>query len=136
MRINNFRGDLTDISAKKEALISNFNTHFLNPLASSAASGWMQCESSVKLEKLYALNVGKRLRDKYIRYIHRRGPSKLQHQSSLQVHYKFDVSSQMHVRMLSLQRPCLLVLRCVDFCKAIQDPRHLFKAKRPESQMV
>ena len=73
---------------KKEALISRFNTHFLNPLASSTASGWMQRERSVKLKKLYALNVGKRLKDKYIRYIHRRGPSKLRRQSSLQVHYK------------------------------------------------
>ena len=38
--------------------------------------------------------------------------------------------------VLSLQRPGLLVLRCVDFVEAMQDPRHLFKVKQPESQMV
>ena len=38
--------------------------------------------------------------------------------------------------MLSLWRPGLIVLSCVDFVKWIQDPRHLFKVKRPESHMV
>ena len=34
-----------------------------------------------------------------------------------------------------LRRPCLPVLWCVDFVEAIQDPRHLFKVKRPEYYM-
>ena len=38
--------------------------------------------------------------------------------------------------MLSLQRPGLLFLSGVDFVKAMQDLRHLFKVRQPESQMV
>ena len=34
-----------------------------------------------------------------------------------------------------LRRPCLPVLWCVDFVEAIQDPRRLFKVKRPEYYM-
>ena len=43
--------------------------------------------------------------------------------------------SCLHVRLLSLRRPGLLVLSCVDFVEAIQDPRQLFTVKQPESQM-
>ena len=38
------------------AYISKVNAQYPNPLASSAASDWMQCESIEKLKKLYALN--------------------------------------------------------------------------------
>ena len=47
-----------------------------------------------------------------------------------------DVSSQMHVRMLSLWSPSLVVLSSVDFVEAIRDPRYLFKVKQIESEMV
>jgi hypothetical protein len=47
--------------------ISKFNAQFPNPLASSTAYDWMQSESIVKLKKLYALNAGKRAKDRYIR---------------------------------------------------------------------
>ena len=38
--------------------------------------------------------------------------------------------------MLSLRRPGVLDLGRVDVVEVIQDPRHLLKVKRPESQMV
>ena len=87
MKINNFQGDLTDISAKKEALISKFNAQFPNPLTSLTASAWMQHQSILKTKQMFALNVGKRVRDKYVRYIRRQGPSKSRSQSSSRVHY-------------------------------------------------
>ena len=57
--------------------IYNFIAQFPNPLASLTASDWMQRESIVKLKKLYALNVGKRVRNTYIRNIYWRSPSSL-----------------------------------------------------------
>ena len=50
--------------------------------------------------------------------------------------FECDVSSQMHVSMLSLHRPGLLVSGRVGFVEAIQDPRNLFKVKPPESEMA
>ena len=43
--------------------ISKFLAQYPNPLASITASDWMRRESIDKLKKLYALNVGKRVRD-------------------------------------------------------------------------
>ena len=42
----------------------------------------------------------------------------------------------MPIRMLSLRRPGLLVYSCVDFVRAIQDPRHMSKVEQIQSQMV
>ena len=46
--------------------MSKFNAEFSNRLDSSAASDWMQRESIDKKKRLYALNVGMCVRDKYL----------------------------------------------------------------------
>ena len=48
------------------ANISKFNAQSPNAITSSTASHWMQHESIDKLKKLCALNVGKRVRDKWL----------------------------------------------------------------------
>ena len=47
--------------------ISKVNAQYPNPLASSTASDWMERERTDKLNKLYAVIVGKRVTDKYVR---------------------------------------------------------------------
>ena len=49
------------------AYISMFSAPYPNQLSLPTASDWMQRKSIDKLQKLYALNVGKRVRDKYVR---------------------------------------------------------------------
>ena len=48
------------------ANISKFNTQYPHPLTSSTALDWMQIKSIDEI-KLFALNVGNRVRDKYVR---------------------------------------------------------------------
>ena len=48
------------------AYICKSNAQYPNPLSSSTASDWMQRGSIDQFKKLYALNVGKRVRDMYV----------------------------------------------------------------------
>ena len=98
----------------------------------------MQRERIVKHKNVCALNVGKRVRDKYVYYIHRRGPSNLRSQYSLLVHHTINItaSSNSHVRMLSLPRRGLLLSIRNNFVKAIEDPRQCLKSNDHQSQMA
>ena len=87
--LHQFRQQESDLAPS--AFISKFNAQFRNPLASWTASDCMQREIIVKLKKLYALHVGKRVRDKNFRHIHRRGPSKLRSNSSLPVEHTNEI---------------------------------------------
>ena len=103
--------------------ITNFNAHFPNPLALSTACDWIKRESIVKSKQSYALNVGKCVMDKYVRYIHRRDPSKLRSQSSLRVYHMILLwcsitNSRSHAVLTLFRFTCLELWR---LCRS--DPR-------------